>query len=124
MKNSTGTKLHNLRIAKREWFGFIPVNSEGKRDEIQIIAYGGTHHVDIDPAHLFYEILRVRPQGIYLIHNHPSDDVRPSLSDRILTSRSEALTREFNIKFHGHYIVGPTKIIVFRNAFEEVLGDW
>lgn len=111
--------LHSLRISKKEWFGFIPILETGRMGNLVLTDHGTQNHVEINRAHLFKKILNSEAHAIYLVHNHPSNDVRVSVLDRILTSQVETILRSLGIEFRGHYIVGPSRIHFFRHAFEE-----
>lgn len=103
-----------LRLQETEWFGFIPVHTDGSMGKLCVVEKGTRTHVNLDPVRLFYEILRRHPRAIILVHNHPSNDVSPSSSDRHLTRKVSVLASEFTILVLGHWIVGPTESFLLK----------
>ena len=52
--------------------------------------------------------------GILLAHNHPSDDSRPSESDRIATRRLSKVAEAIDCRLIDHLIFGGTSFTSFR----------
>lgn len=103
-----------LRRASREWLGFVPVYSNGRVGAFCLVELGLRSHVHFDPTELFGRLLPLRSAGFFLFHNHPSGRLRPSRSDRDLTSWVARLSLDLGIQFGGHWIVGA-------DAQEEVI---
>ncbi len=93
------------RNAAREWIGFVPLFRNGRLGELSIIGEGNRSRVSLDYADLFQALLYLRPEGFYLIHNHPSGDLEPSREDRILTFEVQSIAHDLKLKFLGHGIV-------------------
>lgn len=93
------------RIASSEWIGFVPLHRNGRLGELSIVAEGGRTRVSLDFQDLFQALLSLRPEGFYLIHNHPSGDLVPSREDRILTFEVQNIAHDLRMKFLGHGIV-------------------
>ncbi|MDR3607432.1 MAG: JAB domain-containing protein [Oligoflexia bacterium] len=94
------------RQEPREWLGFVPLYRSGELGELCIVELGARTHVNVEPAELFARILALRPQGFFLFHNHPSDNLEPSMEDRQLTDAVHTLARSFGLRFLGHAVVG------------------
>lgn len=95
----------DLRSARVEWLGFVPVYQPGMLGDLSLVERGVRTHVNVDPRELFARILPLRPEALFLFHNHPSGDLSPSLADQELTVRVRELLDAFGIKLLGHFIV-------------------
>jgi DNA repair protein RadC len=96
------------RLAPREWLGFIPYHRNRTLGCLCLIEEGARTHVNADATELFARVLSLRPKAFFLVHNHPSGDLRPSPSDLELTDRVERLGGELGTPLLGHWIVAPS----------------
>jgi DNA repair protein RadC len=96
-----------LKIASREWLGFVPLERGGRLGPFCLVERGVRTHVNVDPAELFAKVLATRPAGFYLFHNHPSGRLEPSRQDEHLTERVAEVARSLGISLLAHGIVGP-----------------
>jgi DNA repair protein RadC len=94
-----------LRDAAFEWFGFIPDYGTARLGTLCVVARGARDQVTVDLKDLFARILSVKPDGILLVHNHPSGQLEPSLEDWDLTRQVRELSASFGIDLRGHWIV-------------------
>ncbi len=95
------------RNDSHEWFGFVPVYTTGEVGQLCIVERGNRTHVNLDPVEIFARLLSLRPEGVFLIHNHPSGFSQPSAQDSELTLRIDSVTKVFGIHLLGHWIVSP-----------------
>jgi DNA repair protein RadC len=58
--------------------------------------------------------LELGAAGLILIHNHPSGDPAPSLSDRLMTRRLQEAAKTFGLVVHDHIVVSSTGSISMR----------
>lgn len=93
------------RISAQEWLGFVPLSRSGKVGQFCLVEQGTRTHVNTDAVELFARILALRPLGIFLFHNHPSGDLRPSEADCDLTEQVGQICTQLGIRFLGHAIV-------------------
>lgn len=111
----------SLRQAPKEWLGFIPLYPNGNLGDLSVVVEGAATHVKVEPIELFARILALRPLGIYLVHNHPSGDLTPSMADQELTQHVKRACDSIGLKFFGHGIVssvGETWICDIDQAHE------
>ena len=94
-----------LRHEPREWLGFVPIYRSGRCGQLCLVARGLRTHVHTDAMELFSRVLALRPQAIFLFHNHPSGDLTPSPQDLDLTREVEELCRRLGLRLLGHGIV-------------------
>ncbi len=93
------------RANPQEWFGFVPIHRSGDVGELCLVEQGVRTHVNVDPAELFARVLALRPQGLFLFHNHPSGYLQPSHQDISLTQKINQMAGQFGIQLLGHLIV-------------------
>ncbi len=96
-----------LRFESQEWFGFVPVHRTGEVGQLCLVEKGSRTHVNLDPVEIFARLLSLRPQGFFLFHNHPSGSPHPSQEDRQLSQQIDRVSRTFDIRLLGHWIVSP-----------------
>jgi len=94
-----------LRHQHHEWIGYLPVYSNYKLGEFQIINSGEQQSVSFNPRNLFAPLLNTQARAIYLVHNHPSGNLAASDEDLLLTTQVEFLCQQFGIQFLGHWVV-------------------
>lgn len=94
----------------QEWLGFVPVFAPRKIGSFFLVERGSRTHLNIDPLELFARILSYRPQGFFLIHNHPSGDCRPSAEDLDLTIRAKEVSDQLGVTLYGHVIVSACDV--------------
>ena len=95
------------RNEPHEWFGFVPVYRAGEIGQLCLVERGSRTHVNLDPVEIFARLLSLRPQGLFLVHNHPSGNSNPSPQDRELTARIQEVATTFGIQLLGHWVVSP-----------------
>lgn len=66
---------------KQEYFGILCIDGGNKILSKQILFIGGSNKIFIDKKVVFWNILRKKPSGVILFHNHPSNNSSPSDED-------------------------------------------
>jgi DNA repair protein RadC len=89
----------------REWLGFVPLYRTGELGHLCLVQRGSRTHVHTDPVEIFARILSLRPQGFFLVHNHPSGIARPSSEDHELTEQVNHVAQQFGLRVYGHWVV-------------------
>lgn len=79
-----------------------------------MISRGTANATLITPREIFIEALKMRAMGIVLVHNHPSGDPSPSLSDRDITRRVYEAGRLVGIELLDHIIIGDQRYYSFK----------
>jgi len=96
------------QIDMYESFWIILLNQSNTVIGISNISIGGTAGTVADPKKIFTHALIANAQGIICVHNHPSDNVRPSASDSALTKKIVQAGTLLDIRVLDHVIVGVT----------------
>lgn len=106
------TNMKNL-IAEEIRVIFLNGINEVVGDEI--LQRGTIDSVDITPREIVRKCIENGSKGFILVHNHPSGDPTPSVSDIHLTKRIKEAADIFNITLYDHIIIGGNRYISLRN---------
>ncbi|MDB5690793.1 MAG: repair protein RadC [Sphingomonas bacterium] len=82
------------------------------RDEL--VGEGTLNQAPIYPRRIVKRALELDAGGLILVHNHPSGDASPSVSDRDATTALIDAARGLDIILHDHVIVGRNSMTSFR----------
>ena len=77
---------------------------------------GTVDHVPIYPREVVKRALELDASALILVHNHPSGDPTPSLSDRDMTDQIARAAQALGIAIHDHLIIGKEAEFSFRSA--------
>ena len=98
--------LDELRFEKRELLKVVILNTKNKIQKIVNVANGGTFNITIQPKDIFEETIKLGMPKMILVHNHPSGDATPSLSDIEITKRINECAKLFGIELLDHIVIG------------------
>ena len=73
------------------------------------IASGSSDSVSSSISDIFREVILNRGNQIVVVHNHPTDDVEPSIEDIEFTTRLYEASRIFKIHLKDHVIIGESE---------------
>ena len=71
-----------------------------------VIAVGSTELAFFKPKDIFSEILKWRADSFVLLHNHPTGDPAPSISDITMTKKLEEGAGILGIRLFDHIVIG------------------
>jgi DNA repair protein RadC len=91
----------------------IYVNSQNKIIKQQTIK-GNENYVNLDPKKIVYNALLLRASGLFLAHNHPSGDPKPSLNDLSTTQKIKTITDSLDIRLLDHIIFTHNDFYSFK----------
>lgn len=80
----------------------------------ELLARGGTGHVEGDLRRLLGRAFDVGAQGVVLAHNHPSGSAEPSAEDIRLTRRIADLTQAVGVQLLDHLILAGADMVSMR----------
>jgi len=75
---------------------------------------GATGHAPFPIRSIVTDALLCGSTAILLAHNHPSEDTRPSKSDRIATRRLNQVAEAIDCRLVDHLIFGGSSFSSFR----------
>ena len=97
--------VQEIRNAIREHLLFIGLDNRNNVRNITLLGIGTSCNVVIDTKEIIRTALYSASNKVILVHNHPSNNIEPSLDDIHLTSVSSEILIVFNIKVPDHIIV-------------------
>jgi DNA repair protein RadC len=100
-----------LRCESLEWIGFVPIYFENESSEIALLRspHASPHGASFSVRELVSRVLATEARAIVLVHNHPSQDLRPSSQDIELTQAAQKLLKELDVELLGHAIVSGSR---------------
>ena len=108
--------LTRLRALPEEHFRILYLSRSNVLLSDILIARGETAEAQISLRQIVSNALLVNASALIAAHNHPSGDIEPSESDRLLTKDLIAATRPLNIKVLDHLIIGGEEFYSFADA--------
>ena len=79
------------------------------------VAQGGIQECPVDIRIIFQYALKANAINIALCHNHPSNELKPSWQDKILTQRILEIGRFLNVEVIDHLIVTENSYLSFAD---------
>ncbi|HNQ21189.1 MAG TPA: DNA repair protein RadC [Clostridia bacterium] len=98
--------MDELRYEKREIIKLIILNTKNIVLKSIDISIGGTSSAQIEPKEILAEPIKIGAPKIILIHNHPSGDSTPSISDFSVTKRICEASELLGIQLLDHIVIG------------------
>lgn len=98
--------LEELRYEKREILKVLILNVKNVVQKITDVAIGGTSFINIEPKDILKEAVKMEMPKIIMVHNHPSGDAKPSMSDIEITNRIDKCAKLLGIQLLDHIVIG------------------
>lgn len=90
---------------KEEQFRVLYLNGESEILAEEVIQEGTVNQTVVYPRKIMELALKHKASGLILVHNHPSGNPNPSVSDRELTRSVTRISRALNLTVHDHLII-------------------
>jgi len=113
---------HALRDLRREKFKVIFLDAKNQVLEEKTLFEGTVDSSAVYPREVIKDALRYEASALIFVHNHPSGDPEPSLSDREITRDLVFAARVIQIRVLDHIIIGENRYFSF--ADEGLLDDY
>ncbi len=89
-----------------EEFGILMLDARGCLIDSEIISRGSLTGSLVHPRDLFRVAVARQAAGVVVFHNHPSGDINPSDTDRMLTARLREVGDMVGIPVVDHLVIG------------------
>ncbi len=106
---------HSLRDKKREIFKVVFLDAQNKIIAIEDLFEGTLTASSVYTREVLQTALRHHAAGLFLVHNHPSGEPRPSSEDRLITGELIHACRVMGITVHEHLIIGDNTYFSFAD---------
>lgn len=107
---------HTMRDLKKEVFKVIYLNSQNQIMETIDLSEGTVNSSAVPPREVIEGALKSHAISLIFVHNHPSGNPNPSLSDRDLTRELVYAGKIMQLKVLDHIIIGDNKYFSFAGA--------
>ncbi len=111
-----------LRDLKREKFKVMFLDSKNQILEEKTVFEGTVDSSAVYPREIMKEALKCNASSLIFVHNHPSGDPEPSLSDREITKELVFAADIMQLKVLDHIIIGNNRYFSF--ADEGLIDDY
>ena len=93
---------------EREHIVVVYIKKDGDKEEFisDLLGIGCKDFVSFNPDFIVSFAAEFKIKNFFLVHNHPSDDTRPSLADLRSTRSIQGLAAKEGLIFHDHIVVG------------------
>jgi len=89
----------------QEYFLVIFLNHHNRIISFSRLAQGSSNSVSVSPADIYAEAVKLKAASLIIAHNHPSQQVEPSLADSLTTQQLQKAGQMLNIPLKDHIIV-------------------
>lgn len=98
-------EVQAIREAMREHLLFIGLDIKNNIRNVSLLGIGNSCGVIIDSKEIVRMALFSASDKVVLVHNHPSNSLKPSKADIHLTNVTNEILKVFNIELMDHIIV-------------------
>lgn len=106
--------VQDIRDKKQEYFLTITLTGASVLIEKREVFKGTVNFSIVHPREIFVDAISDRAAGIIFVHNHPADDVKPSVEDIKLTDQLCEAARILGIQVVDHIIVTKNHFFSFQ----------
>jgi DNA repair protein RadC len=103
--------VSSLGTETREWLLALYVDDDLRLLSVEAVAIGSVNECIVDLGEIFYRGRRVAASGLFLVHNHPSGDPRPSRADRLLTVKMARVLAELDMPLLDHFVIAGESMV-------------
>jgi DNA repair protein RadC len=99
---------------KQEYFITVTIDGGSCFIKKRVVFIGTLNQSLIHPREVFADAIADRAKGIFLVHNHPSGNCKPSVEDVSVTQRLVEAGDIIGIEVMDHIILGKTEYFSFK----------
>lgn len=103
--------VESLSEETHEWLLALFVGDNLELISVETIARGTVSDCPVDVGRIYCRGRAIGAKGLFLVHNHPSGDPRPSRSDRLITVKMARTFDGLDMPLLDHFIVAGGKIV-------------
>ena len=109
-------EVQEIKDAIQEHLLFIGVDRRNNVKNVTLLGVGSSAEVNIDCKYILRTALVTASDGVILVHNHPSNEVKPSNLDKEFTNMVNKFLEVFNIKLVDHVIVSENNYVSMQEV--------
>ncbi len=104
-----------LAYAEREEFHVLFMDKKNRLIADELQGAGTIDHAPVYPREVMGRALALGATSVILVHNHPSGDATPSLSDIEMTRKVVEAGKALGITVHDHLVIGREGTASFKS---------
>lgn len=101
---------------RQEQFRILFLNNKNRLIADEVQQKGTVNHTPVYPREVVKRALELGATALILVHNHPSDDPKPSRDDINMTQNIIAAATPLGITIHDHVIIARAGHVSMREA--------
>lgn len=105
----------SLRDKKREIFRVVFLDAQNRVTAVEDLFEGTLTASSVYPREVVQSALKYHAAGLFLVHNHPSGEPRPSSDDKRITREIVYACRVVGITVHEHLVIGDNTYFSFAD---------
>lgn len=105
----------NLAFSNQEEFFVVYLNNRGKIIKSEVVYKGSKNTTIISVDEILRKAIILKASSLIVAHNHPSDEVEPSLNDIDITHKLYNSCQMLGIPLLDHLIIGKSNYFSFKN---------
>lgn len=109
-------EVQEIKDAIQEHLLFIGVDRRNNVKNVTLLGVGSSAEVNIDCKYILRTALVTASDGVILVHNHPSNEAKPSNLDKEFTNMVNKFLEVFNIKLVDHVIVSENNYVSMQEV--------
>lgn len=98
-------EVQAIKNATNEYFIFIGLDRANNVRNISLLGIGTSSNILIDSKDIIKTAILSASEKVILVHNHPSNNLKPSKEDLHLTNVTNEILKPFNIELIDHIIL-------------------
>lgn len=108
--------VRKIRNKKKEYAMCLYLNARSEIVHTEIVALGGLNYIFLEPRNIIAPALTLPATSIILAHNHPSENIKPSLADKKTTKKLVQATKILDVELLDHLIITKQAYFSFKEA--------
>ena len=112
-------EVQEIKDAIQEHLLFIGLDHSNTVRNIRIIGIGSNSYICVDSKDIVRNALINANSKVVLVHNHPSNTLKPSNQDLLITNTTKQLLKDFNKKSFGERFAINTKL--YKDFYSEYM---
>ena len=111
-------EIQEIKDAIQEHLMYIGLDRGNHIRNIDILGIGGSSSIEIDAKYIVRKAIINANDRVILVHNHPSNSLKPSEQDKYLSNVTNKLLKTFSVELIDHIIVTENEYVSMGNLNE------
>jgi DNA repair protein RadC len=109
----------------KEHFWIVCLAANNKLLLLELISFGSSRATVVEPTDVFSFALQKKAAQVIMVHNHPSGELVPSLSDKQITEKMAAIGAFVKVPVIDHLIISESGYYSFADSglLKQIMDD-